>query len=132
MLQVNFAPDTHPHPQSYYCFFLWIFSMQESKQTRDMFLTLALQRILSDKEIRRSHNSGLKEECKKTLGEFMHSWRVLWFQNVNRSCFLVAVAAGWSIVMDMVMIGPWLFVLSLHLEHVFVFISERKQKQLTL
>jgi len=41
--------------------------MQGSKQTRDMFLTRALQRILEDREIKRSYNSELRLECKKTL-----------------------------------------------------------------
>jgi len=41
--------------------------MQGSKQTRDMFLTRALQRILEDREIKRSYNSELRQECKKTL-----------------------------------------------------------------
>ena len=43
--------------------------MQGSKQTRDMFLTRALQRILEDREIKRSYNSELRQECKKTLGK---------------------------------------------------------------
>ena len=34
-----------------------------------MFLTRALQRILEDREIKRSYNSELRQECKKTLGK---------------------------------------------------------------
>ena len=46
--------------------------MQGSKQTRDMFLTRALQRILEDREIKRSYNSELRLECKKTLGKLFY------------------------------------------------------------
>jgi len=42
--------------------------MQESKHTRNMFLTRALERILADKDLRRSQNAQLKKACKLALG----------------------------------------------------------------
>nr|CAB3222754.1 brefeldin A-inhibited guanine nucleotide-exchange protein 1 [Phallusia mammillata] len=43
--------------------------MQKSKQTRSMFLTRALERILADKELRRSQNAQLKKACKSALDD---------------------------------------------------------------
>nr|XP_009862113.1 brefeldin A-inhibited guanine nucleotide-exchange protein 1 isoform X1 [Ciona intestinalis] len=43
--------------------------MQQSKQTRSMFLTRALERILADKELKRSQNSQLKKACRLALDE---------------------------------------------------------------
>lgn len=36
----------------------------------DMFLTRALEKIISDKEIKKSHNSQLKKQCEATLSKF--------------------------------------------------------------
>ena len=44
-------------------------SMQETKHTRNMFLTRALERILADKELRRSQNAQLKKACQSAIGE---------------------------------------------------------------
>lgn len=35
-----------------------------------MFLTRALEKILSDKEIKKAHHSQLKKACEVALGEF--------------------------------------------------------------
>ena len=40
----------------------------------DMFLTRALEKILSDKEIKKSYHSQLKKACEVALGKF-HSTR---------------------------------------------------------
>lgn len=43
--------------------------MHEGRNTQVMFITRALERILSDKEIRRSHHSQLKRACEVALDE---------------------------------------------------------------
>ena len=45
--------------------------MQETKHTRSMFLIRALERILADKELRRSQNSQLKKACQTALGKLL-------------------------------------------------------------
>ena len=47
-----------------------VFTMQETKHTRSMFLTRALERILADKELRRSQNAQLKKACQLAIGKF--------------------------------------------------------------
>jgi len=55
--------------------------MQETKHTRSMFLTRALERILADKELRRSQNAQLKKACQLAIG------RQFYLQLVTISCF---------------------------------------------
>ncbi|CAK8690782.1 unnamed protein product [Clavelina lepadiformis] len=43
--------------------------MQETKQTRSMFLTRALERILADKDLRKSQNSQLKKACQSAIDD---------------------------------------------------------------
>ncbi|XP_039270898.2 brefeldin A-inhibited guanine nucleotide-exchange protein 1-like [Styela clava] len=43
--------------------------MQETKVTRSMFLIRALERILSDKELKKSQNAQLRKACKTALDE---------------------------------------------------------------
>nr|CAD7605711.1 unnamed protein product [Timema genevievae] len=42
--------------------------MQKSSKTKEMFIVRALEKILSDKDIRRSHHSQLKRACEVALG----------------------------------------------------------------
>ena len=42
--------------------------MQQTKQTQSMFLTRGLERILADKELRKSYNAQLKKACNSALG----------------------------------------------------------------
>lgn len=44
--------------------------MQQTKQTRSMFLTRALERILAEKELKKSHNAQLRKNCQLALGRF--------------------------------------------------------------
>ena len=48
--------------------------MQETKHTRSMFLTRALERILADKELRRSQNAQLKKACQTAIGKYLCAW----------------------------------------------------------
>ncbi|XP_066147847.1 brefeldin A-inhibited guanine nucleotide-exchange protein 1 isoform X2 [Euwallacea fornicatus] len=43
--------------------------MQSNSKTREMFISRALEKILNDKEIRRSHHSQLKRACESALEE---------------------------------------------------------------
>ena len=43
--------------------------MQQTKHTQSMFLTRALERILADKELRKSHNAELRKVCQSALGD---------------------------------------------------------------
>lgn len=42
--------------------------MQRSFKAKEMFIVRALERILADKDIRRSHHSQLKRACEVALG----------------------------------------------------------------
>lgn len=44
--------------------------MQSNSKTREMFILRALEKILNDKEIKRSHQSQLKVACEIALGKF--------------------------------------------------------------
>lgn len=44
--------------------------MQSSEKTKEMFILRALERILNDKEIKRSHHSQLKRACEAALGKY--------------------------------------------------------------
>lgn len=43
--------------------------MQSSLKTKEMFILRALEKILNDKEIRRSNHSQLKRACEAALGK---------------------------------------------------------------
>lgn len=43
--------------------------MQSSEKTREMFILRALEKILNDKDIKRSNHSQLKRACEAALGE---------------------------------------------------------------
>ena len=43
--------------------------MQRSSKTKEMFIVRALEKILSDKDIKRSHHSQLKKSCEAALGK---------------------------------------------------------------
>lgn len=42
--------------------------MQINLKTKEMFIVRALEKILADKEIKRSHHSQLKRACEAALG----------------------------------------------------------------
>ena len=44
--------------------------MQNAKPMNEMFLTRALEKIISDKEIKKSHHSQLKRACEVALGKY--------------------------------------------------------------
>lgn len=43
--------------------------MQTNLKTKEMFIVRALEKILADKDIRRSHHSQLKRACELALGK---------------------------------------------------------------
>lgn len=45
--------------------------MTEKRQAKDMFLTRALEKILADKEIKKTYHSQLKKACTVALGELI-------------------------------------------------------------
>jgi brefeldin A-inhibited guanine nucleotide-exchange protein len=45
--------------------------MQRTSKTKEMFIVRALEKILSDKDIKRSHHSQLKRACEVALGKFL-------------------------------------------------------------
>lgn len=44
--------------------------MREQRPAKEMFLTRALEKILVDKEIKKSYHSQLKKACEVALGKF--------------------------------------------------------------
>jgi hypothetical protein len=44
--------------------------MQSNSKTKEMFILRALEKILNDKEIKRSYHSQLKRACEAALGEY--------------------------------------------------------------
>ena len=44
--------------------------MQRTSKTKEMFIVRALEKILSDKDIKRSHHSQLKRACEVALGKY--------------------------------------------------------------
>lgn len=47
-----------------------VWNMQNnSRKTKEMFIVRALEKILGDKDIKRSHHSQLKKACDKALGK---------------------------------------------------------------
>ena len=59
---------THPNT----CQLLWI--MHDTEKVKAMFLTRALEKILADKEIKKTYHSQLKKACEVALG-----WSSLFF-----------------------------------------------------
>lgn len=49
-----------------------------SNKTKEMFIVRALEKILGDKDIKRSHHSQLKKACDTALSNIFH------FEFVNR------------------------------------------------
>lgn len=45
--------------------------MQTSDKTKEMFILRALEKILADKDIKKSHHSQLKRACEVALGELL-------------------------------------------------------------
>jgi brefeldin A-inhibited guanine nucleotide-exchange protein len=45
--------------------------MQRTFKTKEMFIVRALEKILSDKDIKRSHHSQLKRSCEVALGKLI-------------------------------------------------------------
>lgn len=45
--------------------------MQSNPKTKEMFIVRALEKILGDKDIKRSHHSQLKKSCDLALGRWM-------------------------------------------------------------
>lgn len=63
-----------------YCIKAIVWNMQNnSRKTKEMFIVRALEKILGDKDIKRSHHSQLKKACDKALGKcsFMCQYHVL-------------------------------------------------------
>lgn len=47
--------------------------MQTNSKTKEMFIVRALEKILADKDIKRSYHSQLKKSCEVALGKIY--WR---------------------------------------------------------
>lgn len=45
--------------------------MQSNPKTKEMFIVRALEKILADKDIKRSYHSQLKKSCEVALGKIM-------------------------------------------------------------
>lgn len=43
--------------------------MQNNSKTREMFIVRALEKILADRDVKRSHLSQLRKSCESALGE---------------------------------------------------------------
>lgn len=53
------------------CISAIVWNMQNnSRKTKEMFIVRALEKILGDKDIKRSHHSQLKKACDKALGMY--------------------------------------------------------------
>lgn len=46
-----------------------LFTMQINDKTKEMFILRALEKILADKDIKKSHHSQLKRACEVALGK---------------------------------------------------------------
>lgn len=44
-------------------------TMQNNSKTREMFIVRALEKILADRDVKRSHLSQLKKSCESALGK---------------------------------------------------------------
>lgn len=53
-----------------------------------MFITRGLEKILSDRDIKRSYNQQLKKACESTLGLY------LWMDSVNLTDFITRILVG--------------------------------------
>lgn len=62
--------------------------MYEGQKTREMFINRALEKILTDKEIRRSHHSQLKRACEVALDEIKNDIRSHGLENSSTSSAL--------------------------------------------
>jgi len=47
--------------------------MRRTSNTKEMFIVRALEKILSDKDIKRSHHSQLKRACEVALGKLFEA-----------------------------------------------------------
>lgn len=76
--QLQRTPQQQQHTQS---------KAQDSK-TKSMFLSRALEKILSDKEVKRSQHSQLRKACQVALGEWARfvgrDRRGFWAQTCRR------------------------------------------------
>lgn len=46
-------------------------TMQNNSKTREMFIVRALEKILADKDVKRSHLSQLRKSCESALGKWI-------------------------------------------------------------
>lgn len=49
-----------------------LFTMQINDKTKEMFMLRALEKILADKDIKKSHHSQLKRACEVALGKIIY------------------------------------------------------------
>ena len=62
--------------------------MYENTKTQNMFLTRALEKILNDKETKKSYHQQLKKACEVALGETWEIWKQS-ISNIFYSCQLL-------------------------------------------
>lgn len=55
--------------------------MKRNSKTKEMFIIRALEKILSDKEIKRSYHSQLKKACEVALGNYSYTNHYLVFKS---------------------------------------------------
>ena len=53
-----------------------------------MFLTRAIEKILSDKEIKKAHHSQLKKACEVALGKAKGIWTIIYILIGDQSRFI--------------------------------------------
>lgn len=66
--------------------------MQINLKTKEMFIVRALEKILADKEIRRSHHSQLKRACEVALGNITNPFPFICYYSLNTHTVLHCVS----------------------------------------
>lgn len=64
----------------------------ESLSTKSMFLSRALEKILADKEVKRSQHNQLRKACQVALGELLFIYRLSGLKHIFeiRHCPLIS------------------------------------------
>ena len=80
--------------------------MYENTKTQNMFLTRALEKILNDKETKKSYHQQLKKACEVALGE-TREMRKQSVSNILHSFQLLSLDLSLDWLSES--IAPWLF-----------------------
>lgn len=66
--------------------------MQNNSKTREMFIVRALEKILADRDVKRSHLSQLRKSCESALGENTIFFFKLRYMVVKQLCnFIILI-----------------------------------------